>query len=89
MNKRRVPGWLRVTGLVLTAPLFVLCAALTIPLWALMLYVRRKVKDPAFHNSVQYVLHFLLIPLSLFLAWLPWVGVQEWLYQRRQLRVES
>ena len=86
MKKRRVPAWLRVAGLVLTAPLFAVCAALTIPLWGLMLYVHRKVKDPAFHNSVQYVLHFLLIPLSLFLAWIPWVGVQEWMYQLRQLK---
>lgn len=85
MVKRRVPSWLRIAGLVLTAPLFAVCAALTIPLWAIMIYVRTHVKDPAFHNSVQYVLHFLLIPLSLFMAWLPWVGVQEWLYQLRQI----
>lgn len=87
-KKRRVPRWLRLTGLILTAPLFLLCAALTIPLWAAMIYVRRNVKDPAFHNSVQFVLHFLLIPLSLFTAYLPWIGVQEYLYQVRRLKIE-
>ena len=89
MKKKRVPRGLRLAGLILTAPLFVLCAALTIPLWALMLYVRRTVKDPAFHNSVQFVLHFLLIPLSLFTMLLPWMGVEEYLYQVRRLKVES
>ena len=89
MKKRHVPRWLRLTGLVVTAPLFALCALLTIPLWGTMLYVRKKVADPAFHNSVQYVLHFLLIPLSLFTALLPWMGFEEWMYQLRKVKSEK
>ena len=89
MKKRHVPRPIRLAGLILTAPLFALCAALTIPLWALMIYVHRTVKDPAFHNSVQFVLHFLLIPLSLFTMLLPWMGFQEYLYQIRRLKIEN
>jgi O-antigen/teichoic acid export membrane protein len=65
----------------------IICNMLTIPLWGTMLYVRKHVKDPAFHNSIQYVLHFLLIPLSLFLALLPWMAVEEWMYQLRQFKL--
>lgn len=88
-KKKHVPKGLRLTGLILTAPLFVVCAALTIPLWALMLHVRRTVKDPAFHNSVQFVLHFLLIPLSLFIMLFPWMGFEEYMYQIRRLKTDK
>ena len=87
MKKRHVSRWLRLTGLVLTAPLFAVCALLTIPLWGTMLYMGKHVEDPAFYNSIQYVLQFLLIPLSLFLALLPWMAVEEWMYQLRQFKL--
>lgn len=86
MVKRRVPRWLRMTGLVLTAPLFAACSLLTIPLWGIMLYVRKHVADPAFHNSIQYVLHFLIMPLCLFIPLLPWMAMEEWMYQLRQFK---
>ena len=86
MVKRRVPRWLRMTGLVLTAPLFAACSLLTIPLWGIMLYVRKHVADPAFHNSIQYVMHFLIIPLCLFIPLLPWMAMEEWMYQLRQFK---
>jgi len=71
--------------LVLTAPLFVLCAALTIPLWAMWLIIQKKVKDPAFHNSVQFVWQLVFLTLTLLIPLPFWLFVQEYMYQFRKL----
>ena len=84
--RHRLPKWLLLLFLVLCSPLFLVCAALTVPLWAMWLLIRWKVKDPAFHNSVQYVWQLILIPLSFFVTLPFWMFLQEYLYQVRMLK---
>ena len=72
--------------LVLTAPLFVLCAALTIPLWGMWLIIQKKVKDPAFHNSVQFVWQLVFLTLTLLIPLPFWMFVQEYMFQLRKLK---
>ncbi len=85
-KERRVPKWALLLYLVLLAPLFAVSAALTIPLWAMWLYICRKVADPAFHNSVQYVWQTVYYPLTLFTAIPFWMFVQEYVYQFRRFK---
>ena len=84
--KHRLPHWLLFIILVLLSPLFLVSAALTIPLWGMWLLIRWTVKDPAFHNSVQYVWQLVFIPLNLFITMPFWIFLQEYVYQVRQLR---
>lgn len=67
--------------LVLTAPLFVVSALMTIPLWGMWLFIRKKVGDPAFHNSVQFVWQLIFLTLTLLIPLPFWMFVQEYLYQ--------
>lgn len=80
-KKKPLPRWLAVPLLVLTAPLFVLCAAMTVPLWSMRLLIEKKVKDPAFHNSVQFVWQLVFLTLTLLIPLPFWMGFQEYLYQ--------
>ena len=82
-KRHRMPRWLLFIVLVLLLPLFVVSAALTIPLWGMWLLVRWKVKDPAFHNSVQYVWQVIIMPLSFFVTLPFWMFLQEYMYQLR------
>ena len=75
--------------LVLTAPLFVLCAALTIPLWAMWLVIQKKVKDPAFHNSVQFVWQLVFLTITLLIPLPFWMFVQEYMFQLRKLKSDK
>ena len=75
--------------LIVLAPLFVVCAVVTMPLWIVLLIIRRVIKDPAFQNSVQFVAQFLLIPLSLFITLPFWMFFQEYMYQLRNLRTDK
>ena len=50
------------------------------------LLIRWKIKDPAFHNSVQYVWQLLIMPLNFFITLPFWMFLQEYVYQVRQLR---
>lgn len=83
---RQLPRWLSILLLVLLAPLFVICAALTIPLWGMWLYIQRKVQDPAFHNSVQFVWQLVFLTLTLQIPLPFWMFMQEYLYQIRKLK---
>lgn len=83
---RQLPRWLSIPLLVLLAPLFVICAALTIPLWGMWLYIQRKVQDPAFHNSVQFVWQLVFLTLTLQIPLPFWMFMQEYLYQIRKLK---
>ena len=83
----RLPWWLLIIILALLSPLFLISLALTIPLWAVWLLIRWKVKDPAFHNSVQYVWQLVCIPLTMFITMPFWIFLQEYLYQVRQLKL--
>ena len=82
----KMPHWLLFIILVLLSPLFLVSLALTIPLWTVWLIIRWSVKDPAFHNSVQYVWQLLFIPLTLFITMPFWIFLQEYVYQVRKLR---
>lgn len=82
----RLPKWFLIFMLVLLSPLFLVSMALTIPLWAMWLLIRWKIKDPAFHNSVQYVWQLVFIPLTLFITLPFWMFLQEYVYQVRQLK---
>ena len=86
-KKKPLPRWLAVPLLVLTAPLFVLCAAMTIPLWGMRLLIEKKVKDPAFHNSVQFVWQLVFLTLTLLIPLPFWMGFQEYLYQVKVERI--
>ena len=87
-KRHRMPHWLLFIILILLSPLFLISAALTIPLWLVWLLIRWKVKDPAFHNSVQYVWQVIFFPLTLFITLPFWMFLQEYIYQVRQLRAK-
>lgn len=70
---------LKIVQAIISFPLFVLCAALSLPMWALAEYICRwKIKDPAFQNTARFGVKMLVTPL-LFIIWavvffllLPW-----------------
>ena len=84
--KRRLPRWLAIPLAVLFFPLFVVSLLMTIPLWGMWLYIQKKVKDPAFHNSVQYVWQLIYLTITLLIPLPFWMFVQEYVFQ---LRVEN
>ena len=85
----RIPRWLLFIILVLLSPLFLISLVFTVPLWAAWLLIRWTVKDPAFHNSVQYVWQLLCIPLTLFITLPFWMFLQEYMYQARSLKLKD
>ena len=86
MKPRQLPRWLRWTLLVLLSPVFLLSAALTVPLWGMWLLIQHKVADPAFHNSVQYVWQLIYLTITLLIPLPFWMFVQEYVYQ---LKIEN
>ena len=82
--KKRLPRWLAIPLAVLLFPLFVLSAIMTIPLWGMWLVIQKKVKDPAFHNSVQYVWQLVFLTITLLIPLPFWMFVQEYIYQLRK-----
>lgn len=87
-KKKRLPRWLAWSLAVVLFPLFVASAALTIPLWAMWLLIRRKVGDPAFHNSVQFVWQLVFLTITLLIPLPFWMFVQEYMYQLRLISDE-
>lgn len=83
--KHRMPRWLLLLVLILLSPLALVSAVLTLPLWLAWLIIRWKIKDPAFHNSVQFVWQLIIIPLTGFLALPFWAFLQEYMYLARKL----
>lgn len=77
----RLPRWLAIPLAVLLFPLFVVSAAMTIPLWGMWLFIQRKVKDRAFHNSVQFVWQLVFLTITLLIPLPFWMFVQEYIYQ--------
>lgn len=60
--------WWRIPLAVITLPLFIAAAALTIPMWLTAeLICWRKLKDKAFSNSVRFLCKLFLAPLVLIL----------------------
>ena len=82
-KKKRLPRWLAYPLAVLLFPLFVLSALMTIPLWAMWLFIQHKVQDPAFHNSVQFVWQLVFMTITLLIPLPFWMFVQEYIYQIR------
>ena len=79
--KKRLPRWIAYPLAVLLFPLFVLSALMTIPLWGMWLYIQRKVQDPAFHNSVQYVWQLVYLTITLLIPLPFWIFFQEYIFQ--------
>ena len=76
IDDRGWPKWLSV----LLFPLFVVSAAMTIPLWGMWLFIQHKVKDRAFHNSIQYVWQLVFLTITLLIPLPFWMFVQEYIY---------
>lgn len=85
MDKPRLSTFWRYVFIILLSPLFIACALITAPIGLLTLLIKHKIADAAFHNSVQYVMQFILFPLTLFTVYPFWAFVQEYLYQMRHL----
>lgn len=85
-KKHRIPKWLLIVCLVILSPLFLVSAIVTFPLWLVWFIIRSVVKDPAFHNSVQFLWQFVWIPLTLFITLPFWMFLQEYVYQARKLK---
>jgi hypothetical protein len=83
--KHRMPKWLLLIMLIILSPLALISGVLTLPLWLAWLIIRWKIKDPAFHNSVQFVWQLIVIPLTGFLAMPFWMFLQEYMYLARKL----
>lgn len=79
--KKRLPRWIAYPLAVLLFPLFVVSALMTIPLWGMWLYIQRKVQDPAFHNSVQYVWQLVYLTITLLIPLPFWIFFQEYIFQ--------
>ncbi|MCQ2333010.1 MAG: 1-acyl-sn-glycerol-3-phosphate acyltransferase [Paludibacteraceae bacterium] len=84
-KKHKIPKWLLLTALIVLSPLFLISAVITAPLWIIWLIIQHTISDPAFHNSVQWLVQFVLIPLSLFITLPFWMFFQEYMYQLRKL----
>jgi len=77
----RLPRWLRGALLILLLPLFAVSAVVTVPLWGVRLWIEKKVKDPAFHNSIQFVWQLLFQTATLLIPLPFWLLVQEYVFQ--------
>ncbi len=82
-EKKRLPRWLAICLAIVLFPLFAVSAVMTIPLWGMVWLIRKKVKDPAFHNSVQFVWQLVFMTLTLLIPLPFWIFVQEYVYQLR------
>ena len=87
--KHRMPKWLLLFMLIIMSPLVLISGVLTLPLWLAWLIIRWKIKDPAFHNSVQFVWQLVVIPLTGFVALPFWMFLQEYMYLARKLNKEE
>ena len=77
----KLPRWLAILLAIVFFPLFVVSAVVTIPLWGMWLWIQKKVKDRAFHNSVQFVWQLVFLTITLLIPLPFWMFVQEYLYQ--------
>ncbi len=82
--KHRMPKWLLFLMLVIMSPLFLISGVITFPLWIAWLIIRWAIKDPAFHNSVQFVWQLIIIPLTGFITMPFWIFMQEYMYLARK-----
>ena len=80
-KKRPWPRWKTIAFAGLFFPLFLFCASVTVPLWGMWLVIQHNVKDPAFHNSVQFVWQLVYLTLTCLIPLLFWMFVQEYVYR--------
>ena len=83
--KHRMPKWGLLLMLALMSPLALVAGVITLPLWLAWLIIRWAIKDPAFHNSVQFVWQLIIIPLTGFITMPFWMFLQEYMYLARKL----
>ena len=86
VKSERLPRWAAIPLAVVLSPVFVVSAAMTVPLWGMWLFIQHKVKDRAFHNSIQYVWQLVFLTITLLIPLPFWMFVQEYWYQ---LKVKS
>ncbi len=84
-KKHLIPTMCRILLLILTTPLAILSALITLLLWIVPLALRGKVKDPAFRNSILFAWTWAIMPWQLFIPLPFWLFLQEYLYQIRKL----
>lgn len=73
MTRRHGNRLLRAIGCLLSLPLFVLSAALSLPIWLPYVLIMRGMKDKAWSHTVRYVLHLFLplfVPFHIPFEWL-------------------
>ena len=80
------PRAVRISLLILTAPLALVGLALTIPYWLTAIIVRHTIKDPAFYNSIQQVVQLLMMVLTFGIGSLIWRATSEWLWHCRHIK---
>ena len=85
-RKKEMPRFVTFLLLLLLFPLFAVSLVMTIPLWVALLIIRKKVKDPAFHNSVQFVWQLLFCTATLCIPLPFWLFVQEYARLWRKLK---
>ena len=83
IKNERLPRWVAYPLAVVLSPVFVVSAAMTVPLWGMWLVIQHKVKDRAFHNSIQYVWQLVFLTLTLLIPLPFWMFFQEYIYQLR------
>lgn len=81
---KKLPRWAAILLAILLSPLFIVSGLMTIPLWGMWLVIQHKIKDRAFHNSVQYVWQLVYLTLTLLIPLPFWMFVQEYIYQLRK-----
>ena len=86
LKSERLPRWAAILLAILLSPLFIVSGLMTIPLWSMWLVIQHKVKDRAFHNSVQYVWQLVFMTITLLIPLPFWLFVQEYIFQ---LKVEN
>ena len=84
VKSERLPRWAAIPLVVVLSPVFVVSAAMTVPLWGMWLFIQHKVKDRAFHNSIQYVWQLVFLTITLLIPLPFWMFVQEYIYQLRK-----
>ena len=84
VKSERLPRWAAIPLAVVLSPVFVVSAAMTVPLWGMWLFIQHKVKDRAFHNSIQYVWQLVFLTITLLIPLPFWMFVQEYIYQLRK-----
>ncbi len=83
VKSERLPRWAAIPLAVVLSLVFVVSAAMTVPLWGMWLFIQHKVKDRAFHNSIQYVWQLVFLTLTLLIPLPFWMFFQEYIYQLR------